>query len=468
MSYPTVNLFLDKRATPNELGVVKIVLTFNRIQRLYTTGVKLSLAEFERLQANKGVISGRIKDQEFIQLHRQFYGEIKQADGSVSEGYYRRCISILNTLGQHFTFDKFKDAFDNYGKTSLHNNAPNDDVIKALNDKKELMYANGRIGNGSSFGLAAKSLLRFINSLSREECKEYRIPTDSRKMTELSTLKFESVTSKFLEHYEQWAKSYGKLHRDRNNKPIGEPKGASPTTIGIYLRQLRVLFNDAIADKIISRDSYPFGKNQYIIPAGRNIKKALSKPVIEQLKHYQPTNDLEQQALDFWLFSYFCNGMNFADIARLRWSDFDEKGMTLKFIRTKTIHTKKSDLTPIQVKLRAETLAIIKKYGTHPRKPEAYVFGFLNLTMTAKQSHSTVKQFVKNTNKYMKRIAQTLGIEASLNSYTARHSFATILLRSNAPLKFISDSLGHANISTTENYLASFEPEQEEEFLRAL
>ncbi len=142
--------------------------------------------------------------------------------------------------------------------------------------------------------------------------------------------------------------------------------------------------------------------------------------------------------------------------------------MTLKFIRTKTIHTKKSDLTPIQVKLRAETLAILKKYGTHPRKQEAYIFGFLNLTMTAKQSHSTVKQFVKNTNKYMKRIAEKLGIEASLNSYTARHSFATILLRSNAPLKFISESLGHANISTTENYLASFEPEQEEEFLKAL
>ncbi len=466
MGYATVNLFFDKRATSNELGVVKIVITFNRIQRMYTTGVKLLLTDFERLQANKGVISGRIKDQEFIQLHRQFYGEIKLPDGFVSEGYYKRCISIISTLGHHFTFEKFKDSFDNYGKATIQNNAPNDDVIKALNDKKEVMYANGRIGNGSNFGLVAKSLLRFINSLSREECKEYGIYTNGRN--DLSSLKFESVTSKFLEHYEQWAKSFGKLHRDRNNKPIGEPKGASPTTVGIYLRHLRVIFNDAIADKIISRDSYPFGKNQYTIPAGKNIKKALPKTVIEQLKHYQPTNDLEQQALDFWLFSYFCNGMNFTDIARLKWGDFEEKGMTLKFIRTKTIHTKKSDLTPIQVKLRAETLATIKKYGTHPRKPEAYVFGFLNLTMTAKQSHSTVKQFVKNTNKYMKRIAEKLGIEASLNSYTARHSFATILLRSNAPLKFISESLGHANIATTENYLASFEPEQKEEFLKAL
>ena len=287
MGYATVNLFLDKRTASNEIGVVKIVITFNRIQRMYTTGVKLLRNDFERLQVNKGVISGRIKDQEFIQLHRQFYGEIKQADGFISEGYYKRCISIINTLGHHFTFDKFKDALDNYGKPVLYNNIPNDDVIKALNDKKDAMYANGRIGNGSNFGLVAKSLLRFINSLTREERKEYDIPT-----TELSSLKFESVTSKFLEHYEQWAKSYGKLHRDRNNNPIGEPKGASPTTVGIYLRHLRVVFNDAITDKIISRDTYPFGKNQYTIPAGRNIKKALPKPVIEQLKHYQPTNDL--------------------------------------------------------------------------------------------------------------------------------------------------------------------------------
>lgn len=468
MGNATVNFFLDKRATSGDLGVVKIVITFNRTQRMYTTGVKLALVDFERLQDNKGILSGRIKDPEFIHLHRQFYGEIKHPDGSTSESYYRRCVSIINSLGQHFTFDKFKEALDNYGKTTVQNNSPKDDVIKALNDKKEIMHAGGRIGNGNSFGLAAKSLLRFINSLSREERKVYGILTDSRKITELYSLRFESVTSEFLEHYEQWAKVYGKLHRDRNNNPIGEPTGASPTTVGIYLRHLRVIFNDAISDKIISRESYPFGKNQYVIPSGRNIKKALPKNVIEQLKKYQPANDLEQRALDFWLFSYFCNGMNFADIARLQWSNFDEKSMTLKFIRNKTIHTKKSDLTPIQVKLRTETLVIIKNYGTHPRKQESYIFGFLNPAMTAKESHSAVKQFVKNTNKYMKRIAEKLGIEASLNSYTARHSFATILLRSNAPLKFISESLGHANIATTESYLASFEPEQEEEFLKAL
>lgn len=467
MSKATVNLFLDKRTANDGFGVVKIVITFNRKQRMYTTGIKLSPADFERLQTNKGVISGRIKDREFINLHRQFYGEITHGDGTVSEGYHMRCISIIESLGTGFTFDKFKEAFDNYGKPIVQTDAPTDDIIKALNDKKELMYANGRIGNGTNFGLVAKSLLRFINSLTLEERKHYGLPAD-RKLAQLSSLRFESVTSEFLEHYEQWAKHFGKQHRDRNNNPIGEPTGASATTVGIYLRHLRVIFNDAISDKIISRDSYPFGKNQYVIPAGRNIKKALSKDIIEQLKSYRPTSDFERRALDFWLFSYFCNGMNFADIARLRWSDLDEKRMTLKFIRTKTVHTKKSDFTPIQVKLRAETLAIVQRHGILPRKQDGYIFGFINNTMTPKETHVAVQQFVKITNKYMKRIAQTLGIEASLNSYTARHSFATILLRSNAPLKFISESLGHANISTTENYLASFEPEQEEEFLKAL
>lgn len=46
--------------------------------------------------------------------------------------------------------------------------------------------------------------------------------------------------------------------------------------------------------------------------------------------------------------------------------------------------------------------------------------------------------------------------------HTARHSFATVLKRAGANIAYISESLGHQDMKTTENYLASFEREERE------
>jgi site-specific recombinase XerD len=43
---------------------------------------------------------------------------------------------------------------------------------------------------------------------------------------------------------------------------------------------------------------------------------------------------------------------------------------------------------------------------------------------------------------------------------TARHSYATVLKRSEANIAYISESLGRNDIKTTENDLASFEKEE--------
>ena len=52
-----------------------------------------------------------------------------------------------------------------------------------------------------------------------------------------------------------------------------------------------------------------------------------------------------------------------------------------------------------------------------------------------------------------------LGI-GNISTYTARHSFATVLKRAGANIAYISESLGHQDLKTTENYLASFEREE--------
>src|SRR5690606_684857 len=53
---------------------------------------------------------------------------------------------------------------------------------------------------------------------------------------------------------------------DQFEKYYVEDEKRSLTTVGIYTKTLRTIFNDAIEDKAISIDVYPFGSRKYKIP----------------------------------------------------------------------------------------------------------------------------------------------------------------------------------------------------------
>lgn len=59
----------------------------------------------------------------------------------------------------------------------------------------------------------------------------------------------------------------------------------------------------------------------------------------------------------------------------------------------------------------------------------------------------------------MKMVGNELKI-GPVTSYTARHSYATVLKRSGSNIAYISESLGHSSIKITESYLPSFEKEE--------
>jgi site-specific recombinase XerD len=48
------------------------------------------------------------------------------------------------------------------------------------------------------------------------------------------------------------------------------------------------------------------------------------------------------------------------------------------------------------------------------------------------------------------------------------HSFATILVRSGAPMQLASQSLGHQSITTTEKYFAGFDLNAQVDYAKAL
>ena len=151
-----------------------------------------------------------------------------------------------------------------------------------------------------------------------------------------------------------------------SQKENGTPTGATITTVGIYSRTLRVAFNEAITQNLIDKSLYPFGRNGFTIPKGRNIKKALSNAQLESIKNYQPEpNSMEQRSHDLWLFSYFGNGMNFADMLTLTWANIRDTG--IYFNRNKT-KGKSSEDNTIHVRINDTMQAILGRQATKRTK----------------------------------------------------------------------------------------------------
>jgi integrase len=234
----------------------------------------------------------------------------------------------------------------------------------------------------------------------------------------------------------------------------------------MYLRTVRVVFNKAIKDGVASIDQYPFGKGKYEIPVSQNIKKALQIADLKKIQNYQPGSGTRKEwAKDMWLFIFMCNGINSKDMANLKYKNIDKDQIT--FIRTKTRNSRRKQ-RPIVIPLEPEIQEIIDKWGNSDRLPDNFVFPILKSGLNPEQVHDRVHDFYKDVNSEMKNIASSLNISVPVTTYVARHCYATILKQKGAPLTFISESLGHSDIRTTESYLASFDLETKREWNRKL
>ncbi|MEN9549077.1 MAG: hypothetical protein RIR12_1668 [Bacteroidota bacterium] len=287
---------------------------------------------------------------------------------------------------------------------------------------------NEQYGTADSYTTAIRSLLRFKQKLTLQD-----------------------ITVDFLRNYEKAMLESGK----------------SATTIGIYLRPLRSIMNQAKADGIIKAEQYPFGLKKYTIPSGRNIKKALTLEQVNQIFNYSaPPKSNMEMAKDFWVFTYLCNGINMMDVGKLKWKDLNKNSIT--FEREKTKNAQRGSSQKIVAIRNPYIDAIIEKYSTKSRSQDSYVFKILDSSDDKKNARTKIKQFTKVVNKWTKKIGADLGFENKITTYVARHSFATILVRNGAPLELASQSLGHTNLSTTQKYFAGFDLELQAKYMKGL
>lgn len=401
----TVSVMLDQRRQLKDgTYPVKIRVTFQRKQVYYATPFHLTPAEFEKTQGKRP---------------RHPFDAIAES----LQKFKRDAEDIIREL--HFF------SWKDFEKRYLTNKGAKDIVNVAFRERITQLRAAGQISTAVSYECAQRSLNSFLPGGKFVDFTPYKLAAYEKFMLE---------------------------------------KGSSKTTISMYLRSLRAIFNIAISQKDILPVVYPFRrgeneKDKYEIPEGKSIKKALKMPAIEKVFNYEPIpGSSKEMARDYWIFIYLGNGMNVKDLCLLKYSDIDKN--LLKFKRAKTIRQKKEKI--IQVVLQPEARAIIKKWGSPQKHPDTFIFPILTGKETPERQYQLVQQLTHVINENMREVCKDLKIVPALTTYTARHSFATVLKRSGASIDLISEMLGHSSLKTTQIYLDSFENETLEAQTKAL
>jgi integrase/recombinase XerD len=344
---------------------------------------------------------------------------------------YREYSETLKAF-EHDARETVKDipefSFEAFEKKFFNNEASNDLLASMLSIAGDFRKRGG-LKTADTYLYAVKSLKKFANS--------ERLP-------------FSKVTPEFLRRYEHWMLTQGKEIRKKGKdgtvKIVRIPN--SKTTISMYLRAVRATFNKAEI-----KDGYPFGKRKYEMPTAQKVKKALTLEEIGMIYKYDALpGSTRDRIRDYFILSYLCNGMNMKDLALLKYKDIDSEA--IRFVRAKTAgKVSRAVVVPLTIEIGK----LLDKHGQRPALPDTYVLPILAPGMNAQQQRTAIDNIVRLMNKELKKIAANIGISVKVGTYTARHSFATVLKRSGVSMELISESLGHTNLKTTEGYLADFE-----------
>lgn len=379
---------------------VKLRVFFDGRQELYKTAIFCTEEQFEKAYQSKKVRS------EFKDLNISLNSLKIQAE------------TVAGRL-EPFNLKKFESVM--FSEVVEVSNT----VQAAYNRYISELYRSNQIGNAESYERSFKSIAEYALSIGLKA----------------ERLMFQNIDKSFLQSYESYMTE----------------KKKSLTTVGIYLRSLRSLFNMAIEAKEIDIDSYPFGRRKYRIPGSSKVNKALSDDDLNRLFYCEAQNPFQEKARDLFFLLFSCNGMNPADLLRLKNKDVSQ-GM-IRFVRTKTKNSNRELPKQINVVVTEEANTIIEKYRSKEGSEEGYVFDIIKPGMTEQEIRRNVQNTTRFINQHLKRLAKCCGVSTKVSVQFARHTFTTKLVQGGVTIAQLSEALGHKKITTTQNYIGSFNDE---------
>jgi len=222
---------------------------------------------------------------------------------------------------------------------------------------------NRRLNKAPSDTLNAGFKIKIQELLDNEQVGTHLFYQDALKSVESyggENISYTAVTVDWLKCYEKYMLKLGRAY----------------TTIGMYCRAIRSIINEAKRAGIIKENQYPFGNGKYEIPTGTGRKLALTLQQIKSVANYTDGKETTEKYRDMWFFSYLCNGINFADMLTLKYSNI--RNGEICFLRAKTTRTSKVKKEVCAI-LTPEMNAIIKKWGNKSQKPDEYIFKYLTV-----------------------------------------------------------------------------------------
>lgn len=251
-----------------------------------------------------------------------------------------------------------------------------------------------------------------------------------------------------------------KSYRDNSDFPIKDlnyeflvhfdnfcrKRGNTTNTLAVYMRTIKMIFNRAIKSGIVKQEQYPF--RGYIIKTTKTRKRAVPRNVIKLIENLtlDPGSRI-WHSRNYFLFSFYCMGINFADIAHLKMKNIVNGRLEYKRQKTKKDYS---------IKITPQMRRILDLY-TNEKSPDEYIFPIITRADSAELVYKDMAEKRRIYNINLKDIAMLCDIETNLTSYVARHSWATIAKHKGVPVAVISEGMGHEDVKTTEIYLDSFD-----------
>ncbi len=314
----------------------------------------------------------------------------------------RHIVGLLQKERMYFTTRDIVFMYKSNKRNSL--------LTTYFKSRIQLLKEEGRTGTAGAYQSTLNCLVRFIG--------------------EDELFSFKDIT-------EKWVNSFMCFLRR---------SGLKTNTVNFYLRILRAVYNKACKEGIESPPAFsPF---QDICMSNVKTRKiAVDKSIIQKIARMELGTDLRKElARDLFLFSFYCRGMPFVDMAYLTYDNI---------VNGYICYSRHKTGQPLKVKITGLLQQLIDKY----KNEGEYVLPILkNRKLPSSQLYRQYKNRLRQYNKTLKSISNSLNLHIPLSSYVSRHSWATLARENGIPVSVISEGMGHSSEKTTYAYLSALNP----------
>lgn len=246
--------------------------------------------------------------------------------------------------------------------------------------------------------------------------------------------------------------------------------GNSDNTISMRIREVRRFFNLAIAEQVATPSQYPFsdgkedGKAKIPKMAPTKTDQYLPMESMKAMANAQLDDYILDRTRHLFLFSFYCRGMNWKDMAQLTVDNFHPDLVidpeTKEVREVKMLQYQRSKTEGVfRIQVTDNIQRELDWFARNTPLCEPYVLPIISQPVPAEKLDEYLKQVRKRFNRSLKGLAKVLKLpdsQRNLTIYSARHSFAMAMQNQDKPVEIISQALGHQSVETTKHYLEKF------------